>query len=578
MGDFAKAEELLSKSTVLSDNYKNWPTYCFALIYFGCLELEKGNYDQAVKHLEKAKAINESNKYFKDYTLRLYPALIDAYIKQKELYSGTDSELKTKNIKELGKLCKKTLKITRPWLNHYGAALRANAEYCDLLNKNKSAESYFQKSIEQTKDLGRKYELAKSYFEYSKFLKKLDRSGEALNNILKAYEVFSQIGAKAYINKCVEMIRSLIPSNSLNSVLANTQPSSKDRLKYERSLNTVLNTSRYISSILEFEELLEKVMDSAMELVGAERGILLLYQEDGERNLEVRSVRNVTNEEINSKEFKASMTIISSIEKEQIPLIVTDALTDENLKNQSSVVLNNIRSVLCTPIMTQHLEACKISLGHGRPNFETEIDKAINISREGLKEVRRSVSGLLPVKLEVYDLYTALKELISEFQVSGMNIDFSFKCDYEIKDSKLSDTVYRTCQEALTNSLRHGKAQNVTIAVKKIDEILKIYIVDDGLGCKDIKKGFGLTNMEKRILDFKGSIIFNSDGEHGMYIMARELSIIKQIAEGKNNKEVAESLFLAEGRVKNIITGILSKLNLRYRTQLVVFAIKNNLV
>lgn len=58
----------------------------------------------------------------------------------------------------------------------------------------------------------------------------------------------------------------------------------------------------------------------------------------------------------------------------------------------------------------------------------------------------------------------------------------------------------------------------------------------------------------------------------------KELVIIKEIAEGLSNKEIAEKIFLTEGTVKNNITTILSKLSLRDRTQIAIFAFKNNII
>ncbi len=57
----------------------------------------------------------------------------------------------------------------------------------------------------------------------------------------------------------------------------------------------------------------------------------------------------------------------------------------------------------------------------------------------------------------------------------------------------------------------------------------------------------------------------------------REIDILRLIAEGKNNKEIAEQLFLSQGTVKNHITRVLDKLDLRDRTQLAVFTIKNDI-
>ena len=55
----------------------------------------------------------------------------------------------------------------------------------------------------------------------------------------------------------------------------------------------------------------------------------------------------------------------------------------------------------------------------------------------------------------------------------------------------------------------------------------------------------------------------------------KEFNIIQKVAEGLNNKEIASELFLGEGTVRNYISTILEKLDLRDRTQLAVFFYKN---
>lgn len=54
-------------------------------------------------------------------------------------------------------------------------------------------------------------------------------------------------------------------------------------------------------------------------------------------------------------------------------------------------------------------------------------------------------------------------------------------------------------------------------------------------------------------------------------ISERELEIIHLIAEGLSNKEIASSLFLSEGTVRNYLSSILNKLQLRDRTQVAIF-------
>lgn len=61
--------------------------------------------------------------------------------------------------------------------------------------------------------------------------------------------------------------------------------------------------------------------------------------------------------------------------------------------------------------------------------------------------------------------------------------------------------------------------------------------------------------------------------EHG--ITEKEYEIICKIADGLSNKEIADTLFLSEGTVRNYISLILEKLNLRDRTQIAIYFYKN---
>ncbi len=73
-----------------------------------------------------------------------------------------------------------------------------------------------------------------------------------------------------------------------------------------------------------------------------------------------------------------------------------------------------------------------------------------------------------------------------------------------------------------------------------------------------------------QLMDHRGATDFS-----GYNISDKELDIIKRVAEGLNNKEIAHELYLSEGTVRNTLTIILEKLSLRDRTQLAIFYYKN---
>lgn len=58
----------------------------------------------------------------------------------------------------------------------------------------------------------------------------------------------------------------------------------------------------------------------------------------------------------------------------------------------------------------------------------------------------------------------------------------------------------------------------------------------------------------------------------------RELDVLKEIAKGKSNKEIAAALFITEKTVKSHVSNLLSKLQLADRTQAALYAVKNGLV
>lgn len=83
----------------------------------------------------------------------------------------------------------------------------------------------------------------------------------------------------------------------------------------------------------------------------------------------------------------------------------------------------------------------------------------------------------------------------------------------------------------------------------------------------------GQTVFGSEIISKLPDLIQNGEGFDyaAAEINNRELEIIRLIADGRSNKEIAAELFLSEGTVRNYLSSILDKLGLRDRTQVAVF-------
>lgn len=80
------------------------------------------------------------------------------------------------------------------------------------------------------------------------------------------------------------------------------------------------------------------------------------------------------------------------------------------------------------------------------------------------------------------------------------------------------------------------------------------------------------TVSEKLVMQPKAPTTIEKMDISSFGLTDREIELIRLVSQGLNNKEISEALFLSEGTVKNNISTILSKLALRDRTQLVIFA------
>ena len=168
-----------------------------------------------------------------------------------------------------------------------------------------------------------------------------------------------------------------------------------------------------------------------------------------------------------------------------------------------------------------HLEA-----GADEELVSTAVRKALELSRSGLLEARRSVLDLRAVPLEGRTLAEALQALLNEFQArTGVETGIWLVGAHQPLPVRLEVSIFRIAQEALANVEQHARAMNVHFELVVTPSSLVFTVADDGRGfeTEGFEDGhYGLLGINERVHLMGGHLNLQSTPETGTQL---EISI-----------------------------------------------------
>ncbi len=131
--------------------------------------------------------------------------------------------------------------------------------------------------------------------------------------------------------------------------------------------------NRQITLKRSLNDILERVIDAAIEMTGAERGIVLLKSETEESGaipgFEVKAARHLNRRSLKEDEFQLSLSAVSRCIKEGVPVITDDALHDPRFQEQQSVMRFRLKAMMAVPLELEGEVLGAIYLDHrSRPD------------------------------------------------------------------------------------------------------------------------------------------------------------------------------------------------------------------
>jgi len=128
-----------------------------------------------------------------------------------------------------------------------------------------------------------------------------------------------------------------------------------------------------------------------------------------------------------------------------------------------------------------------------------EIGRLLNQAAE---QTRRLAKGLHPVSLDTAGLMSALQELaVNTQQLFGVHCTFDCDEPVPINDAAVAVHLYRIAQEAVTNAIKHGRAENIAMSLIPKRNMPILTVKSDGLDFPEApvkNKGMGLQIMSYR--------------------------------------------------------------------------------
>ena len=168
-------------------------------------------------------------------------------------------------------------------------------------------------------------------------------------------------------------------------------------------------------------------------------------------------------------------------------------------------------------VLTAHLLELENAARDAPPALREQIEVARESARSTLEELRRIARRLRPDVLDDLGLRSALTNLSERLsEQTGIEIEREIDPSLPVLAPEEELAIYRVAQEALTNVMRHARANRVVLGLGAVGGSLVLRVADDGTGLGDGEEGAGLTGMRERAIMIGAHLEIGEGAERGV--------------------------------------------------------------
>ncbi|WP_199620882.1 helix-turn-helix transcriptional regulator [Paenibacillus alkalitolerans] len=162
------------------------------------------------------------------------------------------------------------------------------------------------------------------------------------------------------------------------------------------------------------------------------------------------------------------------------------------------------------------MESLRASMAPGLE--KNKLETLLSLTREGFEDIRRHIHDMRTEQTDL-PLPVLLDEIARTFaQQTGVKVALEQSGDPVQVPRHSRLTFMRCLQETLTNSVRHGQADDIALTLRFEKDRITLQIRDNGTGQEALQPGFGIAGMRERLEALNGSIQLQSDPRNGTIV------------------------------------------------------------
>ncbi len=155
------------------------------------------------------------------------------------------------------------------------------------------------------------------------------------------------------------------------------------------------------------------------------------------------------------------------------------------------------------------LEAVKVLMEKEPETSKKMIQAVIEQLRGGMDEIRAILRKERPKKYKLAVLQ--LEKLCEDCRSKGVEAELITEGDLKEIPEKYLEVILDNAYEAVSNSMKYAGCSKIKISIYVLNQMIRCSISDNGVGCREVVDGMGISGMRKRMREINGILSFETE-------------------------------------------------------------------